>query len=655
MNTKTTFILLALLIALAGGIILLNQTTPPPPTQSASSEALIDPALLTNSQPLTITINHPDHPDHPDQPAFTITRTGTALNPTWRQTVPVNFPLDPAGPDQLLDRLGNLTDTIALTDDDAPTSTEAGLDEANRLTITITFDSTNPEEQTETETLTLHLGKKTLGGKAYLQLNDTLYLATDRLHNVAELSSVIEWRSKNLALPELTSLQTITLQNTQNTFTVHNTDGRWFLDEANHDRADRTKVNQLYTNLRWTPITRFVADSPNTPEALADFGLNNPTAQITFTTNTEDTTTLSLGLPANLDQTEYFATLTTPNQTTADTIVIFAVEPAILEAINLTPADLRQNQLISLTPEQIKSIRLGNRYLPPNQQSSAIDLTRNDLVADTPASSDTWKWSVKRPAPSGLDQQAVIEWIDQLLALETDRFEPFPWDQITASMKLNHEIVSQLTIQPRGEAASLTYNIYKAINKFRSESERLVYVVPDQLDLAYVFSADQAKPLLARPLDLNNRHIFDLDPQSIQSIQVTGAVANSIGYSIERQDDGWQTPAGNAGGAGGGDVDLVIADRIAAVLSGLRATAFLPPETPMTLISTTDYQFTTTQGITHRFSLHPDGIILLHNDNAPSSPPLIFRIDEATQGILNTTPILPAPADPVVPANMVKP
>lgn len=324
---------------------------PSPSTPNQLGQLLIPTDTLTPAtiSSITLTTNN--------QPPITILQNTT--DNTWRQTTPVNFPINTYNITDLITQTSNLHYTSTITPSPKLTGAQLGLDPPH-TTATFNINNASP--------ITLQLGARSAAGLAYIKFNNTVYVVNDALHNALLNTNLTDWRDKSLATftpgqPQSINLTTPTTPATPATpatnLQLTKTDNRWSIVQPESgitSRADRAAVEQLAQTLASATITQFIKDNPTD---LAIFGLTQPTATLTLqipnpTASTTTTHTLTVGAPQNIDQSQYFATYN-------NTPVVFTLPKMIVDQL-LQPIDhFRDKKITPLSRPDVNAITIKRK------------------------------------------------------------------------------------------------------------------------------------------------------------------------------------------------------------------------------------------------------------------------------------------------------
>ncbi len=347
MNIKTTVVLVVLLLAVGAYFVLVERSAPPPQTAAPTQEVgrdglpLLEDAQYTDATVVSVVIER-------SVGNVTITKEGE----NWNQTSPVFFPLSNWSADDLASAGRDLRywEKFVPGEKGSPSLGEVALDPPTAK-VTMTFKDGKPAP------VTLLLGRKTVGGRAFLQVQGDKHVCVvkDTLHAQALDKSVNDLRRKNLQAPTESQAQRVRLTRGGETVEAVKSEAGWSFASPHSGRAGSEKVSELINVINAAFVEKFVADAP---ADLSAYGLDAPQAVLEVEQADEKTPvvkSLRLGAPADLKREAYFATFGAPG----DAAVVFTLGKSTMEKLAKGVDDLRDARLSVLKQENVNEIAVS--------------------------------------------------------------------------------------------------------------------------------------------------------------------------------------------------------------------------------------------------------------------------------------------------------
>ncbi|MCK4871265.1 MAG: DUF4340 domain-containing protein [Phycisphaerales bacterium] len=289
--TRRPTIILVIIALLLAGIALIVSFRPSKPAPTFAPLLSIQPSDV---QAITLTT--------PDGPGFRAERTVTAGVPGWMQTDPIEYPLRRMDVDNIILTL------LALQPVESFVMPLEDFDLAPPL-LTIAI----PDQPS------IHLGRRTMAGRAAVQLGDdpTIHIVDDALHAKLLDTDPVAWRLRRLFDNLSVDLSRINIEWTDGqAVRLARLSGRWHLTHPAGVPADRAAVGSLLAALIESNLHVFILDRP---DDLSQFGLDAPIVTVTVETDrrrvdeksevrhTTDRQILLIGSPANVSGDTRFA------------------------------------------------------------------------------------------------------------------------------------------------------------------------------------------------------------------------------------------------------------------------------------------------------------------------------------------------------------
>ncbi len=378
MNWKSTWILLGLAVGLFAFILLFERrltTHDAPPARLLSFKA----NQVTNIQ-LRLT----------NQLMLRVERLRAGA--MWNYTFPIAYPAKVPAVEWLIQSLEEVAPAIQIAkqelDSTKRTIAEFGLD-VPRATLTLQHDGQRTE---------LMFGAKTpVGDGVYVQVlnQPDIYVLpaeiVDRLPRTFQ-----DWREISLLPGSGISWNRLEVNSAGRGFTLDIDASRraLVLSKPTIARADPAKVGVLLEKLLSAQVTQFITDNPRAD--LEQYGLQPPEAEVFFVA-TNDAFSVQFAMqfgrsPTNDSSVVYARRMTTTN--------IVLVPKAILEAVKVSHADMRDLHLVNFQPAAVDSIEvIGAENFTVRRQTNNT-------------------WAITEPQPTPADSDAIREWLDVMSKLE---------------------------------------------------------------------------------------------------------------------------------------------------------------------------------------------------------------------------------------------
>jgi hypothetical protein len=310
-------------------------------------------------------------------------------NGSWNLTAPLFYPAQAVAIENLLRALAGLTNHVAILPDEMAahrkTVADFGLD-VPAATLTLR------QGQRRTEIL---FGAKTPpGDQVYVQL-----LNAPGVHVIPAVffdslpKGPNDWR--DTALLNLTGLNPdrmeVRLAGRGYAVNVDPTNKVFVLSKPTPARADNPKVQALLRRTQTARVTQFVSDDPRAE--LEAYGLQPPEAELIYGLGTNDLVVVQFGRSPTNDPAQVYA------RRLAQTNIVL-VPRSLLEALQVSPAELRDRHLFTFAPEAVDTLEVrGPEGFAVRRQASGA-------------------WIVIEPQATLLDPELIRELLHLLGRLE---------------------------------------------------------------------------------------------------------------------------------------------------------------------------------------------------------------------------------------------
>lgn len=507
MNYKTTIVLLVLAAAVAGYFFLVERGA----QTSYEREQIAAESQGQDGQPLfTEDVFDTNKIDH-----ITLTRDGSEVelrkvDGQWQQVSPVMFPLNSWSASKITDDAAQLSYVDRFKPGQAgnPTLADTALESPSVVAKLQGSDITQ----------TLRLGKRSVGGKAYLMVNDDpqVYVVNDALHRTLLRASVSDWRKKTIDAPQSTAASRMTITRTGQAdlgdITLVKRDGKWYLNEAATERADGNAAAKLIESISSMSISKFITDSPDDPALL---GLSSPQLVATIytpvvsvpgggesapqTASADDETahTLRVGSAADLTGDSFFATWSVSSEHSP---VVFTLSKADVEKLRRPANELRDANMLTAVAKDIRQLAV----------------TRDGQAALTLIRDMETGFAFGEPKPDyAVDYNTARNLLDQLTGIKANGYVA-DFSAVAAGKPIAE---LELTLSS-GLGESVTF--YSDAVSAAGDAEDATYLAMRQGEpVAYRVKAEEVAPLLAGPLALRDKELLNLTPAQVQTVTLT--------------------------------------------------------------------------------------------------------------------------------------
>ncbi len=481
MNYRTTIGLLVLLVVAGASAYFLLRG------QTATDLAPTDVLERGEGGPIFVAADFPKG----DLESITIEKAGQTIaihreGENWRQTSPIEFPLNSWSASPLLDDALELKYTERMRPKgekdagDGLTLEGAGL---NPPAAVITYQFAGPAKLQQV----IKLGRKSISGKAYLQRgNDPrIYVVNDTLHRIVLDQQVNEWRKRSLEGPKEGNLKRLELRKGISGVTLVKSDGQWTLDAPNAGRADVETVRELMKAIDSIYVDKFVAESP---KSLAPYGLDYPKLRMTVTFADDKTRVFSIGGTTDLSSdAKHYATW---DSGAADSAVVFTISKTEADKFDKTVDQLRDARITPVDKVAVTAMTI-------TQGRSAIKLEKG---------ADGWQFA-RDSQPFAGDPDSIDKLVAAVTSAKAKSYVP------NVEVKIPHEL--EVTLTATGRAEPEVLRIFAA----DKQSKRRM-VLRNNETTGYLVPGDELAGLFEPALALRDRRILDLPRNSINLVQL---------------------------------------------------------------------------------------------------------------------------------------
>lgn len=440
--------------------------------------------------------------------SVTIEKDGKTLEITkqgsdWFQTKPVNFKLNTWSASQPGEKALGLTYTekLGAGQNDAPSLADVKLDTPLAI-VTVKFDD-------ETKEQVFKLGRKSVGGRGYLMINEdkTLYVVSDDLHKAILDDDLNDWRNKSLKAPTEGQLKQITKTDSHGKIQMVKADSHWTFAANHTGRASKDEITSLLGAVSGIYISKFVADKP---ADLSAYGLDKPTLSLSMQLPKADEKsepqykTFTIGGAVDLKKEHYFATFA-DGQGVGD--VVFQISKTDYEKFDKHVDALRDGRITTVAKEDITKVK--------------YDVAGKTVLG---LAKDPEGWGYADPKPGfGVDQELVNDLLGKITDAKTSKFVVNP--------KFDGKPQLKISLSATGLASDDVLTVYQAGNEFT--------VIRNNETVGYVLEADDwAGVVNTQIAKLRNRVIKDWKPADLKTLDVTLPQGEKLSFA--RSDAAWK-------------------------------------------------------------------------------------------------------------------
>ncbi|MBL4699801.1 MAG: DUF4340 domain-containing protein [Phycisphaeraceae bacterium] len=500
MNFKTTLFLLVLL-AIVGVFFLWDKdhpgVDPNENTAEPTEQRLLDAAGFDKDKIASLTIEK-------EGKTSIITKVGS----DWEQILPVKFKLNTWSASQAGERALALSYTEKLTPGKKGTPSLADVNLDTPLaTVTVTFNDDTPQQ-------VFKLGRKGVGGRGYLMLNDDaqVYVVGDDLHQTILDQTLSEWRSKSLTAPAQGQINQITKVDGNGTIQVVKKDSKWTLAGDHTGRVSQDKVTELLNAINGIYIAKFVADKP---DDLSLYGLDKPAMTLTMQLPVVDVAdalektfsqqTLMIGSPVDLEKERYFATFS-DGPGVGD--VVFEMSQADFEKFDKNVDALREDRITPLVADDVTKVLIAHG------KDTKLQLVKAPQG-----------WGYGDPKPGyGLDQELTKTLLDAIIDAKAVSY--------VQSLDVAGDPLLTVILSATGYASDEMLKVY-------SGEAGHYTVIRNNETVGYNVAQDQLKQVVdCQVALLRNRTISEMTPSELKHVDMT--LPDGTQLQLSRNDAAWE-------------------------------------------------------------------------------------------------------------------
>jgi hypothetical protein len=417
---------------------------------------------------------------------------------------------------------------------DTPSLADLSLD---KPLVTLTFKGEGDKGVTQT----LKLGRKTIGGRAYVMINDdpAVYVVQHDVHEDVLDKPVWDWRKKSLTMPTEGQVEHVWLTREGQTIEAIKSEGQWALGSPHSGRASSKAIGDLLSSAGGIWVTKFVADLPGD---LSIFGLDQPTQTLKVQqpaapaaegqpANPAQTVSLIIGAPTDLKRDNYFAALVKDGQQPQ---TVFTITRADTEKFAKGVDDLRDKRATVVKAGDVNELKIARG------SGGGLHLQRG---ADG--------WSFAEPGPGfKADSAQVSQLAEKLAGLEASSFQAAP---------SSGEPVATVTLTATGRPEPEVLKLYAADS---AENKQFVSYRNNE-SVGYVIDAAKLDPAMHDAIWFRDRDVLSVKPESIQSLTIKPVAGPSV--TLTQGDAGQWKLEGSDG------VELPAVQTLTGLLHPLRA------------------------------------------------------------------------------------
>lgn len=365
MNTRTTIILLLLVLLAAGAVVLFDRdggSPPRAPVAPGGESVLFPPVDTIDEARLRLHVQR-------DGQTFSI----AFEQRRWMQTEPVRFALKTEPVQQVVAAAMSLryVDRFEAGADGRLTLDDAGLSPPS-VVLTLEGEPAG----------TLRLGKRILGGRAYLQKDDDplVYVVDDALHRLLLSAELRAWRARSLDVPSVGRVRSIELRHDGRVIALTQVEGQWHFALPHVGRVSAPAAAALLDTVAGIHITEFLSDDPQQLPAL---GLDAPWAALTITSSDHpQPLVLRVGQVHDLAGQHRAATWSTDGGISS---VAFSIRRGDARAFRMNIDDLRDPRVTLIPHDAVMRIEMSHAAgsAAVARDAEGVTMTRDGIEVAT--------------------------------------------------------------------------------------------------------------------------------------------------------------------------------------------------------------------------------------------------------------------------------
>jgi hypothetical protein len=437
---------------------------------------------------------------------------------SWRLREPLAAPAETSKVTELLDKIAEAQarDADVL---DKPDLKGLGLEPpTTTLNIVVEEDELGTKEpkSKRTRTVLVHIGKPDMG-KVPVQM-----VGWPRVSKLDEqLVKLLErpalaYRGRRLFDVSASKIESLTIERDAERYQIVSTAQAWNLVvDKNQAPADVAKASKLADDLSRLEALEYVTETP-TPEQLAEFGLDKPTASVTVRSAVlAEPLTLQLGKPRP-GKPETFAKL-------ANGTSVFSIPQTL--ALTLADGALawRPSEVWKIVPEQVATVKVEVKDQP------AFELVK---------AADGWRLTGAFDAPAGTAN--VQKLLDVVLTLKTDKFHTFLSEKLPdfglEPPALTVSVFAPPPAVPGGPAAAPPTPFVVRIGKPTPDGAH-VFALANGTPGVFELPATLTANVLTTPLEYLDRKLLALAGPAITQIERKSAY---VTLTLTREMGAWK-------------------------------------------------------------------------------------------------------------------
>ncbi|HKK18879.1 MAG TPA: DUF4340 domain-containing protein [Opitutales bacterium] len=330
------------------------------------------------------------------------------------------------------------------------------------------------------------------------------------------------------------------------------TGSSWQISEPMQWKANYFAINRILNQLQFIEeeATFSVDEISNTGQTLADYGLEDPTIELTISEG-DDSLSLSIGTLTEIGNNVY---LLGPDRER-----IFVINREVIDGLLVDLSDLRNREIFDIPVFEITELSV--------QIKSSAESNNGDLKVRL--SNTTGQWRFEAPLSAEADPALVSNTINTLASLNVGRFiEPEANDPVLHGLENPF-----MRITLHGNKRRQTLLIGNRDPSIPSDRSPQFFARLEENPIAFTVDARPFENLLQAQESLRERNFLQFDPTGLNAIHITEATREIRLQKIETGD--WQVLEST----GNGQIqpkraDLEVMQTLIEDLQEMRAKAF---------------------------------------------------------------------------------
>jgi hypothetical protein len=414
---------------------------------------------------------------------------------TWELLIPVKAKADGKNVDSLLSFLQSARYSRTVED----SAKDLGVYGLQEPSLTIHLHLKNQEEETllvgDDHPMTQNLYLK------HKEQNKVL-LATAKRSDLDK--SLFDLRDKSLLEFKVEEIARIKFQNEGKSFALINKNDQWEFGAPIKAKGDSAGIKSFLRKVQKFQVKKFIDENP---ESLASYGLDAPSAQLTFETSGENKAAMTLLVGSKLDEEGFYGKVEDANN-----VVLFGNQ--LIDTLSRKPVDLISKTLLEFEEKNVSKIQLRT-------QGEEILVARNKQ--------DASNWALKKPIETDADSATINSLLFDLKGAQVVEF-------VKTSLKspelFGLDKPSQVLTVYMGDDKTWTLELG---NKSRDEKHFFASIAGEST--VFTIATDTTDKLFRSLHDLKNKQLLSFNKDEVEKILIQYTDQT---FELQRQNKDWE-------------------------------------------------------------------------------------------------------------------